>query len=149
VSVLNLEPKFPTEYPGGYYIDYDPSTKISLEKEIRYDVEMQIALETNATELVKYYLRRNMQRISFAVVQTAGRSESGKSYLSLALAFWLQDYIYRTHGVWPRIYLAWYWSDVLRLMKHTKPFDIVICDEESSMTGQESHTDKKRMLANV
>ncbi len=139
-----MEPIFPSFF-GKYPIDYDPATKVTLEVEARTNPYMRIMLSQNVTGLVTQYMRRNVQRSSFVVVQIAGRSESGKSYLSLALAIWLQRYIRSTKGVSPRIFIAWYWSDLLRMMKKTREYDIIICDEESELTGQESKTDRTRL----
>jgi hypothetical protein len=90
-------------------------------------------------------LKQNVEDDGFIILQFYGMSNSGKSWLAFAKAFELIA-ILQEHGFNDvEIHLVHNWSEVLHVMDEAKDGDIVLCDEETTISGQESLTEANSM----
>ena len=82
---------------------------------------------------------------SWVVLQFYGMSRSGKSWLAVAKALLLKElleaYGYDDVTIW----WARNWSETLEIMRKAKKGDIILCDEETDLSGEESETERQAM----
>lgn len=115
--------------------------------------------------LNKLVFGQNIDDEGFVIVQFYGPSNSGKSYLAFAKAWELMDIqvvegvvdwvVYdsndridwdATRLLYPQhIHVVHNWSQVLAVMDEKEIGDIIICDEESTRSGQESATESNSL----
>ena len=97
-------------------------------------------------------LKQNVDDEGFVILQFYGMSNSGKSWLAFAKAFELIAILEEVvdeegNQLYPdiEIHLVHNWSEVLHVMDEAKEGDIVLCDEETTISGQESLTEANSM----
>ena len=84
---------------------------------------------------------------SFLVLQFEGLSNSGKSWLAFAKAFELLD-LWELVDIYGELHIVQSWSKVLRMVSQAEKGDVIFCDEETNVTGQESKQDSMA-LSNI
>ena len=96
---------------------------------------------------------------SWVVLQFYGMSNSGKSWLAMAKAFLLKEFLEIAGYDDVHIFFVQNWSGVLKLLEqygsqergpdgrrlYAQKGDIIICDEETDLSGDESETERAAM----
>lgn len=96
---------------------------------------------------------------SWVVLQFYGMSNSGKSWLAVAKAFLLKELLEAAGFDDVQIFFTRNWSETLKLLEnygsqerdengrriYAQKGDIVICDEETDLSGEESETEREAM----
>lgn len=96
---------------------------------------------------------------SWVVLQFYGMSNSGKSWLAMAKAFLLKEFLELAGYDDVQIFFVQNWSGVLKLLEqygsqergldgrrlYAQKGDIIICDEETDLSGDESETERAAM----
>ena len=95
--------------------------------------------------LVQYVFVPAILGNSWVVLQFYGMSNSGKSWLAVAKAFLLKELLEAYGYEDVQIWWARNWSETLEIMRKAKKGDIIICDEETDLSGEESETEREAM----
>lgn len=142
------KPKLPNEI-NGHRVTYQ-SDRITLEKQaadnpFTYGAMWKKIDNMGGKWLTHAVLKQNIKDEGFIILQFRGMSNSGKSWLAFAKAFQLRN-ILLEHGFEnPRIHLVHNWSEVLHAISEANEGDIIFCDEETTVSGQESLTEANSM----
>lgn len=142
------KPKLPNKISGAK-ITYQ-SDRITLEKQaadnpFTYGAMWKKIDRMGGKWLTHAVLKQNIEDNGFVILQFYGMSNSGKSWLAFAKAFELRQYL-MDHGFEnPRIILVHNWSEVLHAISTAQEGDIIFCDEETTVSGQESLTEANSM----
>ena len=95
--------------------------------------------------LVKFVFVPAILGDSWVVLQFYGMSRSGKSWLAVAKAFLLKELLEAYGYEDVKVIWARNWSETLEKMREAKKGDIIICDEETDLSGEESETERAAM----
>ena len=109
--------------------------------------------------LVQYVFLPAILGNSWVIMQFYGMSNSGKSWLAVAKALILQELLEAAGFDDVQIFFTRNWSETLSIMEgygsderdengrrlYARKGDIIICDEETDMSGEESETERAAM----
>lgn len=142
------KPKLPNTI-SGMKVTYQ-SDRITLEKQcadnpFTYGAMWKKIDNMGGKWLSHAVLRQNIEDKGFVILQFYGMSNSGKSWLAFAKAFELRDILIENGFPAPMIHLVHDWSGVLHAISKAQAGDIIFCDEESVLSGQESLTEANSM----
>ena len=95
--------------------------------------------------LLKDVFKSAIEGDSWVILQFYGMSYSGKSWLAIAKALELKLFLnfYGYDDV--VIKFARNWAETLSLLQELKKGDIIICDEETDLMGEDSDTERAAM----
>lgn len=142
------KPKLPNTISGSK-ITYQ-SDRITLEKQaadnpFTYGAMWKKIDKMGGKWLTHAVLKQNIEDKGFVILQFYGMSNSGKSWLAFAKAFELREILMQNGFKNPRIILVHNWSEVLHAISTAQEGDIILCDEETTVSGQESLTEANSM----
>jgi len=147
MSIVLSEPILPDELDG-QPITYR-SDRITLEYQAFYDW-MYRELWSNINNdgflwLMYMVFLPAILSGSWVILQFYGMSNSGKSWLAIAKAFLLKQLLEFAGYDDVVIEFAQNWSVALELLTRLKKGDIIICDEESDLSGEEADVEAQAM----
>jgi len=123
------------------------SDKVDLEKAIRNDWELRRIFKYNVSAWghLNQIMDDAVNTNSFCVFQYKSMSNGGKSWAAIQVARILRDKWRKKFGKSknPRILFAHFWGHVMQVVDEKKASvsDHVICDEESTQSGEHAITD--------
>jgi len=141
------DPSLPDEIEG-FPVEYR-SDRVTLEHQAYYDpLYRTIWTEINNNGygwLLEWVFMPAILSGSWVVLQFYGMSNSGKSWLAIAKALELKFLLEKAGYNEVEIVFSTSWTKTLDLLQSQKKGDIIICDEESNMSGEESETESMAM----